>query len=258
MLPIERLEKIKEYIDEKGTVTISELTEVFKVSKATILRDLKRLDEQNLIIRAHGGATKVSKGTRFEPRHALKEKEAVDKKKHIAKYAKKFIFPGETIMLDSGSTTLMLAFQILQMENITVITNDIKIAMTLTENDNIDLVVLGGQRRKGVYSLIGPFTENIISNLNVDKVFLGADAVDIEKGITNSNIDETNIKKAMIDISKEVILLADSRKFNKTAFTKIADINVLDKIITDDGLEKTDRRLLAELDVELQIVNTNH
>ena len=226
-------------------------------SNSIFLRDLKKLDEQNLIIRAHGGATKVSKGTRFEPRHVMKEKVAIDKKRRIAKVAKNFIFPGETIMLDSGSTTLMLAHELLQMKNLTVITNDVKIAITVLDNDDIDLVVLGGQRRKGVYSLIGPFAENTLRNLNVDKVFLGADAVDIAKGITNSNIDETNIKKAMIEIAQQVILLADSSKFNKVAFTKITDINALDKIITDDGLSKKEIKLLEELNVELHVVETN-
>lgn len=255
MLPIERLEKITEYINEKGTVNISELTEVFGVSKPTILRDLKKLDEQNLIIRAHGGATSVRKGTRFEPKNVIKEKEAIEKKEAIAELAENLIHSGETILLDSGSTTLMLAKRIVSVRNVTVITNDIKIAMTLSENDNIELVVIGGQKRKGVYSLIGPFAENILNHLNVDKVFLGADAVDVKTGLTNSNIDETNIKKTMIEIAKETILLADSSKFNKAAFTKIADVDVLDRIITDDGLSEGDLKMLKETGITVQTPN---
>lgn len=156
----------------------------------------------------------------------------------IAQLALAFIHPGETILLDSGSTALMLAKQLVKARNITVITNDIKSAMCLSENEAIDLVVLGGQRRRGVYSLVGPFTELLLQNLNVDKVFLGADAVDIQKGITNSNIDELNIKKGMIAIAKEVILLADSSKFNQVAFSHIADLDVLDAIITDRHIDQ--------------------
>ncbi|MCM3799929.1 DeoR/GlpR family DNA-binding transcription regulator [Caldibacillus thermoamylovorans] len=250
MLQIERLEKVLEYIDEKGTVNISELVDEFNVSKPTVLRDLKELENQNLIIRVHGGAaSKRRKGTNFEPKMSFKEKKAVEQKEKIAELAYNHINSGETILLDTGSTTLMLAQKILSLRNVTVITNDIKIAMTLSDNDHIDLVVIGGQKRKGVYSLIGPIAENILKQLNIDKVFLGADAVDYKAGLTNSNIDETNIKKTMLEVAKEKILLADSSKFNNVAFTKIADLEVLDRIITDDLISKKDLEMLNEMGV---------
>ncbi|MFC4619418.1 DeoR/GlpR family DNA-binding transcription regulator [Camelliibacillus cellulosilyticus] len=256
MLQIERLEKVLAFIDEKGTVNIPELTETFKVSKPTVLRDLKELEKQNLIIRVHGGAaSKRRKGTNFEPKNAQKEIEAVAEKEAIAELAIKHINAGETILLDTGSTTLMLAKKMLAVKNVTVITNDIKIAMTLSEHDHIDLVVIGGQKRKGVYSLIGPFAENLLNQLNVDKVFLGADAIDFSSGLTNSNIDETNIKKTMLAVAKEKILLADSSKFNKAAFTKIADLTVLDRIITDEHISQTDIEKLTECGVAVETPN---
>ncbi len=254
MLQAERLEQITRYVNEKGFVSISELLKLFHVSKPTIMRDLLKLEEKYLIVRTYGGASSVRKGTTFEPRHSVKEGNAIDKKTKIALLAKKLIHPGETIVLDTGSTTLMLAKQLLHVKNITVITNDIKIAMTLSENEDIELVVLGGQKRKGVYSLVGPFTENVLQNLNVDKVFLGADAVDIDKGITNSNIDEINIKRMMIMNAKEKILLADSSKFNTIAFSKIASIDVLDTIVTDNGVNEKDiLKALSEKKVKLHI-----
>ncbi|WP_419879346.1 DeoR/GlpR family DNA-binding transcription regulator [Brevibacillus centrosporus] len=238
ILQAERYEKITQYVNQKGFASIAELTELLDVSKPTVLRDLLKLEEQQLIIRTYGGAASLHKGTNFEPRHSEKERQAAENKEMIAQLALTFIHPGETILLDSGSTALMLAKQLVKSKNITVITNDIKSAMCLCENEAIDLVVLGGQRRRGVYSLVGPFTEMLLQNLNVDKVFLGADAVDIQKGITNSNIDELNIKKGMIAIAKEVILLADSSKFEQVAFSHIANLDVLDAIITDRHIEQ--------------------
>lgn len=257
MLQFERLEKVLEYIDEKGTVSIPELTKVFDVSKTTVLRDLKELENQNLIIRVHGGATsKRRRGTNFEPKYKVKEKEAVAEKEAIADLAINHISSGETILLDSGSTTLMLAKKLSLARYVTVITNDIKIAMTLSDNDNIELVVIGGQKRKGVYSLIGPFAESILNQLKVDKVFLGADAVDFKSGLTNSNIEEINIKKTMIEVAKEKILLADSSKFNKMAFTKIASLDVLDRIITDEHLSKTDIQIFNEMGITVETPKT--
>lgn len=243
ILPAQRLELLLEFIDDKGTVNIIDLTNKFNVSKPTILRDLKELEKQNLIIRIHGGAkSKKLKGTRFEPRHVIKEQEAILEKEEIAELAVKHIQPGETILLDSGTTTLQLAKKLAAQctEKTTVITNDIKNAMVLSENDHIDIVVIGGQKRKGVYSLNGPFAEDMLGQLNVDKIFLGTDAIDTEKGLTNSNIDETNIKKTMIKIANEIILLADDRKFNQVAFSSVAGIDALDRIITNKPLSDTE------------------
>lgn len=245
MLPAERLERILGYINENGFVTVNELSENFEASKPTIMRDLAKLEVQQKIYRSHGGASSIQLGTKFEPTHSVKENQEVDKKSKIALMAKQFVNPNETILLDSGSTTLMLAQQLLTMKNLTVITNDLKIAICLSENEDIDLVVLGGQKRKGVFSLIGSIPENLIVNLCVDKAFLGVDAIDLEKGLTNSNLDEMNLKKLMIDISQKTILLVDSTKFNHKAFAKIGDIELVDHIITDDQL--TDERIITEL-----------
>jgi DeoR/GlpR family transcriptional regulator of sugar metabolism len=252
MLQAERAEKILQFINEKGFAKTTELIELCQVSKPTIIRDLQLLEQRGAIIRTHGGAKSLKKGTNFEPKQSIKEQFAYESKKQIARMAKQYIFPGETILLDSGTTTLMLAEELKDMENITVITNDIKVAMVLAENDGIELVVLGGQKRKGVYSLIGPITEMMIDQFHVDKVFLSADAIHIDKGITNANIEESSVKKAFINICKERFLLVDSNKFNSISFVKIADIDEVQTIITDEGiLRSSDLESWKKLSVEL-------
>ncbi len=253
MLKGERLYHMVEYIDDKKVVTIADLCDRFEVSKATINRDLKTLEEKRLITRTHGGAMSLTRGTRFEPIHAIKEKEKTIEKQAIGAYAMDFIKQGETVLLDSGTTTLELAKQIKNVSNITVITNDLKIAYILSQSDEIDLVVLGGQQKKGVYSLIGPFTENILNMLNIDKAFLGVDAIDVDRGITNSNIEESNIKKTIVEISKEVIVLGDSSKFGNVAFTKVSDIDMIDKIVTDSNISEEELLKFRNADVEIHI-----
>ena len=140
------------------------------------------------------------------------------------------------------------------MSNITVITNDLKIAYILCSVNDIELVVLGGQQRKGVYSLLGPFAENTLKILNIDKAFLGADAIDLEKGITNSNIDESNLKKSIIEMSNEVIALTDSSKFGNVCFVKVCDIHEVNSIITDSNISKAEIKKFQYENIKLHIV----
>ncbi len=254
MLKGERLYKIVDYINEKKTVTINELCDFLNVSKPTINRDLKILEEEKLITRTHGGAMSLTKGTRFEPIYIVKERERILEKDAIASRASEFIKQGETIYLDSGTTTLALAKKIVGMSNITVITNDLKIAYILCSVNDIELVVLGGQQRKGVYSLLGPFAENTLKILNIDKAFLGADAIDLEKGITNSNIDESNLKKSIIEMSNEVIALTDSSKFGNVCFVKVCDIHEVNSIITDSNISKAEIKKFQYENIKLHIV----
>jgi DeoR family fructose operon transcriptional repressor len=255
MLRDERTERILQYVTRNGFARIQEIMDICKVSRPTVLRDLRQLEQEGLLIRTHGGAKSIRKTTAFEPRQSWKENQRAEDKRKIAALAKELVEDGDTILLDSGTTTLMLARELATFKNITVITNDIMIAMTLSGNDDIQLVMPGGQRRKGVYSLIGPFAEMILGQLNVDKAFIGADYVDLERGITNSNIEETTIKKTILDISKKTILLVDSSKFNSVGFVKIADLERVDTVITDEGIHNMppllDQMIERNIDVRI-------
>jgi len=257
MLKEERTERILQYVTQHGFARIQEIMELCNVSRPTAVRDLIRMENEGKLIRTHGGARAIRKTATFEPRHRWKEGQHAEEKKKIAALAKELVEEGDTVLLDSGTTTLMLARELASFKNITVITNDIMIAMTLSDNDDIQLVMLGGQRRKGVYSLIGPFAEQILNQLNVDKAFLGADSVDLVHGITNSNIEELSLKKTILDISQKTILLADSSKFNNVGFVKVADLDRIDTIVTDGGIRKLDPLLdqLRDMNVDIRIAD---
>jgi len=142
------------------------------------------------------------------------------------------------IFLDSGSTTFQLARQLLPRRQLTVVTNDLKIASLLAVNPSITLICTGGVSRANVYTLLGSQTEQFLKTIRVDKTFLGADAIHPDGIVSNVNLDEVAIKQAMLSAGSQRILLADSSKFGVQGFARVCEIKDLDLVITDDGLEK--------------------
>jgi len=257
MLQAERQSKILKIIRERGFVTNKELQEIFKVTPITIRRDIKELSKQNLIKQVHGGAVDITESgmKTTEPFYKTKLYLNVRKKQAIGKLAAEFIDNGDTIMLDSGTTTMQIALQIKKkrFENLSVLTNDIKISNELCDVERIKVFVLGGELRKSLYSLSGPFTVNFLKDLKADKLFLAADAISKNNGISNANIEDVPIKQAMIENSAEVILVADSTKFGKDAFCRVCGWDKINRIITDDSLKEEYRDFFKEINIECQI-----
>jgi DeoR family fructose operon transcriptional repressor len=217
-------------------VQVSELADNFDVSTVTIRNDLDKIEADGLCIRKRGGAIRVNPGVTVEMPYDIKRHEMVNEKERIAFAALKLIEDGDTFILDAGSTTYALAMLLESKSQITVITNDLKIAVKLAENPKIKLISTGGIARNSVYSLQGSIAEQVIINLRVDKTFLGADAIHPNGKISNVNIEEVPLKKAMIQAADRIILLADSSKFEKSGFYKVCEMNEIDMIITDKGV----------------------
>jgi DeoR/GlpR family transcriptional regulator of sugar metabolism len=137
------------------------------------------------------------------------------------------------VLLDAGSTTLELA-KLLAQRQLTIIANDTKIAGELAESSDIELCVLGGYRRKGTYTIIGPNALEMMKGLNVDIAFLGCTGIDLERGVSIFHQEEAELKKQIIRSAKTVVLLADHTKFERTALIRYAGIAELDTVITDE------------------------
>lgn len=249
MFQIERQEQILNYINKKRKASIDELSKHFNVSKVTIRRDINDLANRGLAIKIHGGVLSIYNTLSHEIPYDKKFGLNSDQKKRIGKAAANLIEDGEVIILDSGSTTFEIAAN-LNKNDLTVITNDIKIAMELAHRPNISLIVAGGTLAKSVYTLIGPQTESFLSQIHVNKTFLGADAISLDHGITNRTMEEVPIKQAMIKAADEVIVVADNSKFNKKVFAHLCDLNEIDKLITDKIDEKFKQKL-SEMGVEV-------
>ncbi|MHB1334826.1 MAG: DeoR/GlpR family DNA-binding transcription regulator [Candidatus Humimicrobiaceae bacterium] len=261
MLRAQRQAEILSLIDQKGFVTNKGLQEIFKVNQMTIRRDLKELSKQKMIMLVHGGAKdiKLESKTTSEPFYKMKSFLNIGKKQSIGRTAVDYINDGNTILLDTGTTTFQIAENLKhkKINNLTVLTNDIKIANELCSLDNIKVFVLGGELRQHLYSLYGFFTVKFLEGLKVDKLFLAADAVNKETCISNANLDDVPIKQEMINCSKFVILVADSTKFNKEAFSKVCNWEKINLVITDNEVPEEYIELFKDKNINYKICDSN-
>lgn len=235
MFAEERQEKIAEALKAKSSIKVNELSNIFNVSESTIRRDLQDMEEQGLLTRTHGGAVSIKK-TNFEPTFKEKEDEKQDEKVLIGTIAASMVEDEDTIILDSGTTTLEIARH-LKAKNITVITNSIDIASELSSRNDIELIVTGGTLRVTTRAMVGNITESILKNFRVDKAFIGSNGISVEEGITTPNFPEAQTKKAMMNVANKVMIVADSSKFNQVSFSVICPIRAVTAIITSSDLE---------------------
>lgn len=237
----ERKVKIMNLLNESQSLLGSEAAQALDVSETTIRRDLQDLEEQGFLKRTHGGAITLDLAS-FEPSMREKADFHLLQKNRIAMLANSYIQPGDTILLDSGTTTLQIARKLPDQEMI-VVTNSLPIASELAVKKKMKLVVLGGELRVNTAALVGPFAECMLQDIHVDKLFLGTNGIDTIGGMTTPNVTEANTKRAMIRASRQIILVADCSKFGQVHFAKIAEISDLDTVITDEAVDDD----LAEL-----------
>lgn len=236
MFAEERQREISSILYESGSVKVNELSEYFNVSEATIRRDLQEMDSKKLLKKTHGGAVKIDI-TNFELSFIEKKDERSEEKHSIAKCAASMIKNGDTIILDSGTTTLELCKNI-NAENLTVITNSIDIAAELSNKSSIKLILTGGVLRATTRAMVGYVCEEMLKNFRVDKAFIGTNGISLNKGITTPDITEAQAKKAMISSSNKVILVADSSKLENICFSLICPISEVSTIITSGNISK--------------------
>ena len=232
---LDRRSKILELLEANGQVKVTDLSRTFEVSDVTIRNDLAQLESKGFLKRTRGGGIK-SQRTGIDYKLTEKAKQHAAEKQSIGKKAAELIKDDDTIIIDSGTTTLELAKNLKDINNLIVITNALNVAGQLVDYSNIKVVMLGGMIRQNSLSLIGPIAENNVKNYYCDKLFMGVDGIDSQYGITTPNIEEANLNKMMVEISKEVIVLADSSKFLRRSFAFIAPITKVNTVITDNNI----------------------
>jgi len=232
---IERRNKIIDKLETDNQVFVSELSKEFNVSEVSIRNDLAYLEEKGILHRTHGGGIKQRK-VAFEYGLTEKQKQNLAKKKRIGAKAIELIQENDTIILDSGTTTMEIARNLSIFKHLTVITNALNIIGQIKDYPNIHLIVPGGILRPQAHALYGTPAEDSFRNYYCDKFFMGTDAIDLVHGLTTPTVEEAHLNRIMIQVAKEVILVADSSKFSKRAFAFIAPVNILNTIITDTDL----------------------
>lgn len=250
---VSRRNEILNLISENGQVYVDELSEQFKVSEVTIRNDLDQLEQKNLLIRARGGAMKIEGRVGVDYHLSEKDKLNYNEKIRIGVAASKLISDSEIVLIDSGTTTAELVKNIGKIEDLTVITNALNIAVMLLNNPNVNLTIPGGYLRKNSQSLVGPMAERTLKNFYVDKAFLGVDGFDTKTGLYTPNIEEAHLNELMIQIAKEVILLTDSSKFKKKSFAFICPVEKIDIVVTDDKITPEDKKRLEDAGVKVII-----
>ncbi len=236
MIGARRRQDIQRLVEHSGYAEARQLASRLGVDVSTIRRDLEALARQGLVQRTHGGALPVPGSEAIDLPYALRRNVRLAEKRAIAAYAASLVADGDSLVLDSGSTTYALAEAIAQRRGLTVATNDLRIAHHLAVVGGIRLLVTGGQLLDTVFTLVGPGALLSLGALQVDWAFLGADAVDPDAGVTNRNTVEVSLKLAMLDAAARRVLLADSEKFGRRALATVVPVSAFDHVVTDDEL----------------------
>ena len=209
----ERHGRILALLQQYGSISVTQLSERFRVSEVTIRKDLSFLEQQKKLYRTHGSA-----------------------------------------ILASGTTMAFLAREIKPQGRLTVITASVPVTQILSQDPDVDVIQLGGITRSSSVSVVGPFAEQMLRSFNCSKLFIGVDGIDPDFGLTTTNMLEASLNRAMIDAAQKVVVLADSSKFGRRGFSKICDLESVDRIITDNRVQPLYLDRLRERGIEVTVV----
>lgn len=252
MLATQRRDKILELLKEDGSAKVVELARLFKVTEVTIRQDLDKLAADGLVVKEHGGA--YLKNVEDQVRtFSLANQDNLAQKERIAQKCLEFIDSGDTIILDSGSTTTEIAKKLLGYKHLTVITNALNIALILGAEPGIEVIMTGGEFKPPTLSLTGQKAADFFKGLNVQKLFLATAGISLKSGLTYPSISDLVVKKAMIDAADVTYLVADSSKIGRSALASLGALSLIDYIITDEGIEEKHKQVFRDNDIELLI-----
>lgn len=244
--------RILEWLREEGSARVSVLAKALAVSEVTVRQDLEKLEADGHIVREHGGAFLKSVPTQVRAM-ALQHQENMPEKKKIGRLAANQVEDGETIIIDSGSTTTEVAANLFGKSDVTVITNALNIALMLGAEPDFDVHVTGGHFKAPTLSLSGERSADFFRDLYAQKLFLATAALDIESGLTYPAFADISVKRAMIDSAHKIYLVADSSKIGQRSFCVLGSLNKVDVLITDDGITKEQLKAIEAAGVKVLI-----
>jgi len=249
MLGLERRQKIMEKLVAERKVYVSELAKLYQVTEETIRRDLEKLEGQNLLRRSYGGAI-IADSTSEDLSYVKRSGLNSESKLAIANKASSLIETGDTVMVDSSTTCRTLLQQLNGRKDITIITNSIQLMNDFTGSSFI-MICTGGALRANSCSLTGSMAIKALEGYYVDYALISCKAIDMDKGIMESNESESEIKKTMIRQARHTIMLVDHSKFDQTAFVRCADFSDVDTLVTDTPPNPAWQKYLSENHVRL-------
>ena len=237
---------------KKGTVQVTELAEALGVSSVTVRKDLTELEKSNKLYRSHGRAILLNP---FANNRSVNEKEklAPEQKNNIGREAAKLIGADDSICIGSGTTVHALARNIVPMHRLTVVSASLQVSEILAQNENIDIIQLGGQLRHSSLSVVGKYSGMILRDCSFSKFFIGVDGIDFDFGFSTTDLREAELNRLMMKAAQKTIVLADSSKFGRRGFAKIGDLEEIDLIITDSDISPKNEKRIHDLGIDLVI-----
>ena len=239
-----------------NSLLVTELAESLNVSSVTIRKDLTELEKSKKLYRNHGKAILID--PYIDNRNVSeKEKLYVEEKRMIGMEAASLIKPKDSILIASGTSVHALARNIHAKEKLTVITASIEVSNILSNDKDIDVIQLGGMMRHSSLSVVGKYAEMALQDFSCSKLYMGVDGIDLDFGITTTDMMEASLNRVMMATAQKTIVLADSSKFGRRGFSKISEMEDIDQIITDSKVSPTVVRRLEEMGIDLTIVGEN-
>lgn len=243
---------IMEALIKHGSVMVTDLVTMLNVSAVTVRKDLTELEKGDKLYRSHGKAVLINPYINNRSVN-VKEKLATDEKHAIGREAARLITRDDSIAIASGTTVHALARNIQPIHRLTVVSASLAVSNILSQHESIDIIQLGGMLRHSSLSVVGEYASRILEQCSFSKVYLGVDGIDFDYGITTTEMREANLNQKMMSAAQKTIVLADSSKFGRRGFAKIADMDAVDIIITDGGISPKMIKKIEDLGIELII-----
>lgn len=249
---VDRHHYIITQLKERGSLNVIDLCQKLSVSSVTIRKDLKLLEERQLLFRTHGGAT-LKNPYAVDRSVFEKEKMQYDQKMAIARTAADLIEENDSIIIASGTTVLAMARNIQPRGNLMVVTSALNVAVELLRHPQVEILQLGGQIRNTSVSVAGAYAEQALDDFYCSKLFLGVDGIDPVSGLTTTSASEAKLNRKMINAVQKTIVLADSTKFGRRGFGKICLLEDVDEVITDKNIPSHVRNDIEGMGVKITI-----
>ena len=250
MYAAERQQEIARLARRDGRVDVAELAELLGVTTETVRRDLTRLERQGLVRRVHGGALPVER-LRFEPGLAERTSAMAAEKERIAKAALRELPEEGSVLIDAGTTTARFAEALPEDRELTVVTNALPIAVTLSGKPRLTVLTVGGRVRGRTLAHVDRWALRALAEVHVDVAFMATNGVSVEGGLTTPDLSEAAVKEAMVAAAGRVVLLADHTKVGNDQLCRFAELSQVDVLVTDSGLDEETTAALAEAGPEV-------
>lgn len=244
-----RQEKIFSIISDQPEVSVKELSAMLGVSEVTVRKDLSLLEDEGVLKRTHGGAVQISSDS-IEKRMLFRYKE----KLRIAQEAVKLVNNGDTILIEAGSTNAVFAKELAACRKVHIITNSLYIPKLIKEYDNVQITVIGGNLQNESEAMVGPMAKTALSNIFVNKAFLGMDGFSESLGFTCGDFLRAEIGNMMGQRAERIIVLAEASKFENTGLTSVVELSGVETVITDENIAEDKLKILKKHNINTVIV----